>query len=483
MGVAWSLTIARGVAGPYPPAAGYPGSTAIAATDPTIVQWATGDTIDRGLVNISNSTSGYASYGGLTGSPSNNAPIGMPPQPPSMNYCVALGQGGMVTLTFRQPIIDGPGADFAVFGNGFTASGSASWTKPAFVEVSSDGLNFFRFPSISLTSTASQVGSFGQLDPTDLYDLAGKDPAGYGTPFDLSELAGVSSLLNTNDVTHVRIVDCVGDLSVPYASYDSMGHIINAPWPAYSAAGSEGFCLAGVGVINALGNWTWTGTNGSTGSWNSGSNWSLATAPSGGTATVTFPDNLGAPGTVTLDGNQSAGALVFYAAGSNGYTLSQGTGGGALTLGTTGGAAIAVVGGTQSISAPIALEGDLAASASAGTCLELSGSIGQAVSASASLNLSSDGLLVLSGTNSFSGGVTVTGGKLVVLRPYSLPDGSPLTVGNAMAFAAPMVNAAVAPDVAIAVPEPGGLPLAIAIGATVFVFRRRFHLAARRRFT
>ena len=75
---------------------------------------------------------------------------------------------------------------------------------------------------------------------------------GYGTPFDLQELAGVSPLLNVNDVTEVRLVDCVGDINPAYATYDSLGHIVNAPWPAYATAGSEGFDLAGVGVINAV---------------------------------------------------------------------------------------------------------------------------------------------------------------------------------------------------------------------------------------
>ena len=252
LGVAWGLTAATATAGPYPPAAGYPGSTAIPAADPSIVEWAAGDTLDRGLVEIDNPALGYAYYGGTSGTPSNNAPLGEPPQPQTTSYGVALGQGGTITLTFPQPITNGPGPDFAVFGNGFTVSSSASWIKPAFVEVSSDGVNFFPFPAVSLTSTATQVSSFGQLDPTDLHDLAGKDPVGYGTPFDLSELVGVSPLLNVNDVTAVRIVNCVGDIDPPYATYDSQGNIVNAPWPAYSAAGSEGFVLAGVGVLNAV---------------------------------------------------------------------------------------------------------------------------------------------------------------------------------------------------------------------------------------
>jgi hypothetical protein len=241
-----------GRAGTYPPAAGYPGATAISASSSSIVEWASGATINRGLVEIDNPSLGYATYGGTGGTSPNSAPIGQPPQPESTSYGVALGQGGTATLSFAQPIANGAGPDFAVFGNGFTTSSTASWIKPAFVEVSSDGVNYFAFPSVSLTSTASQVGSFGELDPTNLYDLAGKDPAGWGTPFDLNELAGVSPLLNVNDVTSVRIIDCVDDINPAYAGFDSQGNVVNGPWPASSSVGAEGAVLAGVGVINAV---------------------------------------------------------------------------------------------------------------------------------------------------------------------------------------------------------------------------------------
>ena len=243
------------------PAGGQSGSVAISATDSRIVEWASGATINRGLVEIDNPSMGYATYGGPNGSGTspNTAPIGQPPQPQSTYYAVALGQGGTATLTFAQPISNGPGYDFAVFGNGFS-EGSQEWCKPAFVEVSSDGVHFFRFPSVSLTQATPQVGSYGTLDPTNLCDLAGKDPAGYGTPFDLQELAGVSPLLNVNDVTEVRIIDCVGDINAPYATKDSLGNVVNAPWPAYSTAGSEGFCLAGVGVLNPEPTWNVNGS-------------------------------------------------------------------------------------------------------------------------------------------------------------------------------------------------------------------------------
>ncbi len=492
--VAWGLTAGAGAAGPYPPAGGQPGAVAVSATSSSISEWAGGYTIDRGPAEIDNPSLGYATYGGTNGSGTsqNNAPLGEPPQPPSSSYAIALGQGGTVTLTFAQPITNGPGYDFAVFGNGFP-TGTLEWVKPAFVEVSSDGVNFFRFPAVSLTPTTTQVLSYGELDPTNLYDLAGKDPAGYGTPFDLSELAGVSPLLNINDVTEVRIVDCVDDINPAYASYDSQGNIINGPWPASSLIGSEGFDLAGVGAINVLASGTWTG--GASTSWANGKNWCYATVPNSGT--VTFAGLPTSPTTITLDGNQSAAALNFNVSGSNGYALSSGSGG-ALTLGTSTGASITVISGTNLISAPLILAGSATISLSDGTELAITGDISESpIDSGFSVALSGGGTLVLSGSNSYTGSTDVDAGTVCVTEASALPDGTALTIGAAGVFifdpsaigAVPLADAdgTIAANRAAAVPEPGIAGLLAAAVALVVPslggFRLKAGLRARHGFT
>jgi hypothetical protein len=167
----------------------------------------------------------------------------------SSSSLVSLGDGGSITLGFSTPIANGPGADLAVFENGFLSGGAGlAFLELATVSVSSDGVHFFEFPAVSLTQTTTQVGAFGLLDASNLYDLAGKYIANYGTPFDLSELAGVSPYLNINDVTEVRITDVVGSIDPAYGTYDSQGHLINDPFPTPFA--SSGFDLTGVGVIN-----------------------------------------------------------------------------------------------------------------------------------------------------------------------------------------------------------------------------------------
>lgn len=171
---------------------------------------------------------------------------------------------GEVTLHFTDtlhpvPIRNLPGADFVVFENGLVSqygTGGAGvggvFGELAYVEVSSDGVNFARFPSISLT--ASAVSTYGSLDPTNIFNLAGKhvNAAGecWGTPFDLAALAGhplaTAGTLDLNGVRHVRIVDIPGSGSFS-DSASPAPHPIFDPW---LTSGSGGFDVEAVGVIS-----------------------------------------------------------------------------------------------------------------------------------------------------------------------------------------------------------------------------------------
>ena len=220
----------------FPPGAGQPGSTAIAADSSRFIAWATQCEIERASVNISNSEAVLASLGTVE-----NA-IG----PAGEGGVISLGDGGSATLTFEYPIRNGEGWDFAVFENGFP-SGDGYFLELAFVEVSSDGAQFFRFPSTSLTDTSTQIDNFSVLDPTKINNLAGKYEVLYGTPFDLEELADLPNL-DINQITHVRLIDVVGSLENAYARYDIDGNKINDPWP--TPFESCGFDLDAVGVIH-----------------------------------------------------------------------------------------------------------------------------------------------------------------------------------------------------------------------------------------
>jgi hypothetical protein len=218
--------------GPYAPDADTPGTTAIHYQDSRFISWATESEITRGLRDIADASSGNASHG-----VSENA-NGI-----ADNKIVSLGDGGYAIITFDRPIFNGEGFDFAIFENSF----SNTYLELAFVEVSSDGVNYVRFPSVSLTQTDTQVDGYGDLDPTYIYNLAGKYRGMYGTPFDLEELKDEPNL-DVNNITHIKIIDVVGSINPTYARYDSQGNIINDPYNTPFASG--GFDLDAVGVIH-----------------------------------------------------------------------------------------------------------------------------------------------------------------------------------------------------------------------------------------
>jgi len=209
-------------AGSYPDAAGLAGSTAIPKDSPLFVNWA----------------NGHAAYQPGSGvDPTWQAPPKAYGRATDSVYDIlCLGNGGSATLFFPLPIRDGPGADFAVFENGI----SDYFLELAFVEVSSDGIHFTRFPTTSLTTTP--VGGFGELEPSDLDGFAGKYRIGFGTPFDLATLPD-SPALDKQHIRFVRLVDIIGDGTTK----DSANRPIYDPTPTI---GSGGFDLEAIGVLH-----------------------------------------------------------------------------------------------------------------------------------------------------------------------------------------------------------------------------------------
>lgn len=220
-------------AGQFAPAAGKPGSTAIRHDSSCFVNWAAKCNIVRGLVDISMPDSGYATVGdslSATGKALENGVL-------------SLGDSGSTVLQFTYPITNGSGWDFAVFENSFLDT----FLEFAFVEVSSDGSRFVRFPAESLTDTSVQVSSFGFTKPENIHNLAGKYRAGYGTPFNLDDVKD-SVGIDVHNIRFIRITDVVGSMNNLYAQRDSKGRKINDPWPTRFP--SSGFDLDAVGVIH-----------------------------------------------------------------------------------------------------------------------------------------------------------------------------------------------------------------------------------------
>lgn len=224
----------------YAPAANQVGTTAIHKDSSIFVAWATGIELKRGYLDIADTN--------FMISGSNKVDFGDPSEAlyqaqGSSATIVSLGDGGVATLTFERPIFNGEGPDFAVFENSFLPD----FLELAFVEVSSDGEHFFRFPAHSENQFSVQIATYGTMDCRYINNLAGKYQQGFGTPFDLSDLP-LDNLLDVNAITHVRIVDVIGTIDPALASLDQFGNIINDPYPTAFASG--GFDLDGVGVIH-----------------------------------------------------------------------------------------------------------------------------------------------------------------------------------------------------------------------------------------
>jgi|GEM_PF-1492532 len=246
------------MAGFFSGAVGVQYSNAVPATSPEIIGWATGyESYQPGLEVDTTFRTPQKALGLPGNSNGNNEGIAFD--------IVSLGRGGSIVMTFNPPIVDGAGFDFSVFENSF----SNTFLELAKVAVSSDGVNFVQFPAFS--TVAAPISGFGATDASDLEQLAGKYRGGYGTPFNLSQLAG-NPLIDVNNIGYVKLIDVVGDgssvndislqgvadwIGMPVSQLPSfVVSAINAapaaiydPYPTISSAG---FDLDALGVMNQL---------------------------------------------------------------------------------------------------------------------------------------------------------------------------------------------------------------------------------------
>ncbi|MDR1305214.1 MAG: hypothetical protein LBK76_08340 [Verrucomicrobiales bacterium] len=175
---------------------------------------------------------------------------------------VGYDQPGTITLSFASPIVNGSGADFVVFENAFVANeaqpdvgivAGGVFAELAYVEVSTDNIHFARFPSVSLT--AGPVNTYGNIDPSNVYNLAGASCNGYGeswgTSFNLDDLLAdpdalaliADGYLDLDNIIYIKLID------IPGCGYytDSLGNPI---YDAWTTNGSGGFDLDAIGVLH-----------------------------------------------------------------------------------------------------------------------------------------------------------------------------------------------------------------------------------------
>ncbi len=295
--------------------------------------------------------------------------------------------------------------------------------------------------------------------------------------------------------------------SAYFASYEYVGYFgtgtftqsggtnrFSGPYTAlclgYNAGSSGTYILSGSGQVSAV--YEEVGIGG-TGTF----------TQSGGTNSIGVTLSLGSNGTYSLSGNgllsagyesvgstgtftQSGGTNIIsnylyfgYDAGSSGtYNFNGGLlvvaglspGSGSAAFNFNGG--ILQASGSFSTSVPMTLgsSGGGATFDTAGYIVTLSGSL----SGAGSLTKVDSGTLILSGTDSYTGGTTVSEGTLILTNNEAIADGTSLTVG---AGAMSIFAGAAAPQTAAsasAVPEPGTLMLlgAGAIGLLGYAWRR-----------
>ncbi len=149
---------------------------------------------------------------------------------------LTLGYGGSLTLLLGSACFDGPGTDLIVCENPFFITGSSNlFVEAMFVEVSTDGVNFARFPT-SYTGDAGPFQPFSGVPMSWYRGFAGVMPvhanSSFGIPsldvvaaggdaFDLADLAddplAMSGAVNLFEIHYVRLVDVRGGVSLDSA--------------------------------------------------------------------------------------------------------------------------------------------------------------------------------------------------------------------------------------------------------------------------
>lgn len=149
------------------------------------------------------------------------------------NDVVVLGEGGSITLSFGEAILNRSGPDLCVFENSF----SDTFLELGFVEVASSAAGFSRFATASYTG--NPLGPFDTIDPTQVTGFAGKYRQGYCTAFDLDALREReevrSGLVDLEAIQYVRIVD----VTAVDGATDCGSRPIYDPYPTAHTAGFD----------------------------------------------------------------------------------------------------------------------------------------------------------------------------------------------------------------------------------------------------
>ena len=271
-----------------------------------------------------------------------------------------------------------------------------SWQGPAPIPIHiSQGMSMSPDTTLQFQFDASTWGSTISFDAGIPVTLGGKIELGLAPGIQPSSLAGDT----------FQLFDWSGvSPSGPF------GQIVSDLPTRYLWDTSALYTLGDIQLVTSPINGQWT-TNGS-GTWSGTANWTSGNVPGVPQDTAVFGTVLTTgTATATLDFSLSLAGLGFSTIGGATYTISP-SGASTLTLSSTAGSAtISNSGGNHAIAVPVVLGSNLTVSATAGSSLTVSGPITEA-SPGTSVTLTGSGQLILSASNTYTGGTTISGGTL-----------------------------------------------------------------------
>ena len=286
----------------------------------------------------------------------------------------------------------------------------------------------FTTSGLNATTTSVQVAA-----GSGTADGNGVTLNGAATTFDGSVLNQSGALTFGGDITGSGTVSGAFNLGVTTLENGGLGLAGETAYAPVAVAYTANV-YSGVGVYVG-------GTGGSWGTIATHPNFSVSGGAPGldpnftTTDSATFGNSIGINNAVvTLDGDSpSLNAITFDNTLGGSYTLAQGTGGKfKLNAGAGGTAQIDNAAGNDTISAPVELDSNAAATVANGDTLILSGPISQA-GGSYGLTLTGPGTTVLSGANSYNGGTTLVSGTLDVTGAGTLGGpASPVTIDSGL---------------------------------------------------
>jgi autotransporter-associated beta strand protein len=266
--------------------------------------------------------------------------------------------------------------------------------------------NVFSTTGLSATTTSVEVGTYtGTADAHGL-SLSG-GPTGFtgGTSTETGTRTLVGTITGTGGSVSGSFNLGASTLEDGGAGLTGEGSYSDVT-VAYSAN-----VYTGNGVWNAVGGGSW-GTISSLVNWTADGGAPGLDASFNNTDTATFGGGLTGPALVTIDNDSPSLAAITFNNSTYSYEIGQGTGIGILKLnGGVSNATITDTAGTHLISAPVQLDTNTTIQVTVSSdTLTISG----VISGGSSITKTGSGTLILSNTNTYSGGTTIDDGTLSV---------------------------------------------------------------------